>query len=378
MFQSSPRRRSAQTFNHLSGALGACVLGASLLTSGCATSKPAPTEAAAPSTPSPYGAEVTHGAGYTLLTFEDPARQRTLKTMLWYPSAPDVPMVENAASPIFVPFHAAKDAPVASSQARWPLVVLSHGNGGEAINMSWFGAHLAAHGFMVVSVNHPGNSYGDTSPEGYVRGWERPRDFTALLDGLLAHPSWGPRVDPERIGSAGHSMGGYTALALVGARLNLKFLADTCTSPATREHPGCEDLRDVDYSRIDFAEARASYKDSRVRAAFAMAPGMAGTYEARDVADITTPVALVLAKGDELMPHEENGVHLAKLLPAAKTVVLDDAAHFTFLPQCAELGFKVAPMLCRDAKPGTRAASQARTNAEAVTFFQRALDVPAR
>ncbi|NVI97948.1 hypothetical protein HV824_07415 [Myxococcus sp. AM009] len=32
--------------------------------------------------------------------------------------------------------------------------------------------------------------------------------------------------------------------------------------------------------------ARASYKDARVRAAFAMAPGMAGTYEARDVADI--------------------------------------------------------------------------------------------
>ncbi|WP_226994317.1 alpha/beta hydrolase family protein [Myxococcus hansupus] len=322
--------------------------------------------------------DATHSVGFTRLTFEDPARQRTLKTVLWYPSAQGTPMVEHVASPIFVPFHAAKDAPAASTQARWPLVVLSHGNGGEAINMSWFGAHLAAHGFMVVSVNHPGNSYGDTSPEGYVRGWERPRDFTALLDGLLAHPSWGPRVDVERIGSAGHSMGGYTALALVGARLNLKFLADVCTSPATRAHLGCEELRDVDYSRIDFAEARASYQDSRVRAAFAMAPGMAGTYEARDVADITAPVALVLAKGDELMPHEENGVHLAKLLPAAKTVVLEDAAHFTFLPQCAELGFKVAPMLCRDAKPGTRADSQTRTNAEAVAFFRRALDVQAR
>ncbi|GHG77336.1 alpha/beta fold hydrolase [Comamonas sp. JC664] len=373
MFRRSHLRRSPQTFNNLSGALGACVLGASLLTGGCATSKPAPTEAQASSAASPYGADATHAVGYTLLTFEDPARQRTLKTVLWYPTAPDVPMVENEASPIFARFHAVKDAPVASEKRQWPLVVLSHGNGGEAINMAWFGAHLAAHGFMVVSVNHPGNSYGDTSPEGYVRGWERPRDFTALLDGLLAHPSWGPRVDPERIGAAGHSMGGYTALALVGARLNLKTLADICTSPVTRDHPGCEELRDVDYSRIDFAEARASYKDSRVRAAFAMAPGMAGTYEARDVADITAPVALVLAKGDELMPHEENGVHLAKLLPAAKTVVLDDAAHFTFLPECAELGFKVAPMLCQDAKPGTRAASHARTNAEAVTFFRRTL-----
>ncbi|WP_426752322.1 alpha/beta hydrolase family protein [Myxococcus sp. Y35] len=314
--------------------------------------------------------------GFTSLTFEDPARHRTLKTVVWYPAPPGTQMRETPTAPIFIPFIAAKDAPVSDARARWPLVLLSHGNGGSAINLSWFGAHLAAHGFVVASVDHPGNTYGDTSPEGYVRGWERPRDFTALLDGLLAHPSWGARVDLGRIGAAGHSMGGYTALALVGARLNLSVIADHCTAPATREHPGCDELRDVDFRRIDFAEARASYKDSRVRAAFAMAPGMAGTYEARDVADITAPVTLVLAKGDELMPHQQHGLHLAKLLPAANTVVLDDAAHFTFLPECTELGFKVAPMLCRDATPGTRAASHARTNAEAVAFFRGALEAP--
>ncbi|WAM22912.1 alpha/beta hydrolase family protein [Myxococcus sp. NMCA1] len=338
---------------------------------GCASSRPVP-EAPSSNT-SRQGADAAFAVGFTTRTFEDAARQRSLKTVVWYPAPPGSPMVEHTASPIFVPFVAAKDAPVSDARERWPLVVLSHGNGGAAVNMSWFGAHLAAHGFIVVSVDHPGNTYGDTSPEGYVRGWERPQDFTALLDGLLKDAVWGPRVDAERVGAAGHSMGGYTALALAGARLNLSPIANLCTAPETREHPGCDELRDVDYSHIDLAVARASYKDSRVRAAISMAPGMAGTYEARDVADIDVPVMLVLAKGDELMPHAQHGLHLAKLQPGATTVVLDDAAHFTFLPECTELGFKVAAMLCRDATPGTRAASQARTRAEAVAFFQRVL-----
>lgn len=316
-----------------------------------------------------------YAVGFSSLTFTDAARNRTLKTVVWYPAPRGTPTEANTASPIFVPFAAAKDAPISDAQLRWPLVVLSHGSGGSAINLSWFGGNLAAHGFIVVSVDHPGNTYGDTSPDGYVRAWERPRDFTALLDGFLKDSVWGPRVDTQRIGAAGHSMGGYTALALAGARLNLAPLANLCTLPETRGHAGCDELRDVDYSRIDMEAARASYKDSRVRAALAMAPGMAGTYEARDVTDIDVPVTLVLAKGDELMPHAQNGLHLAKLLPEAKAVVLDDAAHFTFLPECTALGFKVAAMLCRDAAPGTRAVSQARTNAEAVAFFRRALDV---
>ncbi|CAM3283932.1 alpha/beta hydrolase family protein [Corallococcus soli] len=376
MFRRSLRDSSRSQAQRIPGAL---LVASALVMGGCATSKareaaPAPTSSGAPA--SPYGGDAAYAVGVTqALSFEDAARHRTLKPVLWYPAAPGTRMVEQDASAIFVPFLAAKDAPVSDARARWPVVLLSHGNGGSALNMAWFGAHLAAHGFIVVSVNHPGNTYGDTSPEGYVRGWERPKDFTVILDQLLKDPTWGPRVDAERIGASGHSMGGYTALALVGARLNLGVIAKACSAPETREHPGCEGLREVDYRRIDLTVARASYQDPRVHAAFAMAPGMAGTYEARDLEEVRAPVTLLLAKGDELMPHQEHGLRLAGLLPRAKAVVLDDAAHFTFLPECSPLGLKVTPELCRDAVAGTRAASQARTKAEAVAFFRSALDV---
>ncbi|RKH70691.1 alpha/beta fold hydrolase [Corallococcus interemptor] len=347
----------------------ALLISTALLTGGCASSRGAGQTAAA------SGVDAAYPVGLSSLTVEDAARHRSLKTVVWYPAAPGTRMETQPASPIFAPFLAAKDAPVSDARGRWPVVLLSHGSGGTAINMSWLGAHLAAHGFLVVSVNHPGNTYGNDSPEGYARGYERPRDFTAVLDHLLKDAKWGPRMDPERIGAAGHSMGGYTALALVGARMNLAWIAEGCTAPETRDHVGCEGLRDVDYSRIDMTVARASYQDPRVKAAFAMAPGMAGSYEPRDLADIQKPVELVLAKGDELMPHALMGMKLAGQLPAARTVVLDDAGHFSFLPECKPLGFEVAPPLCRDEVPGTRAATHARTQAEAVAFFRRTLDV---
>ncbi|CAM3283901.1 alpha/beta hydrolase family protein [Corallococcus soli] len=356
---------------------GGVLVAAALLTGGCACSKKA-TETPRTDVASLYGQDAAYAVGVTQsLSFEDVARRRTLKPLIWYPVAPGTPVDDRAPSDVFKPFYGAKDAPLSDAKARWPLVLLSHGSGGSGIDLSWFGAHLAAHGFIVLSLNHPGNSYKDTSPEGFARGWERPKDFTVILDQLLKDPKWGPRVDAERIGASGHSMGGYTAMALVGLRLNLEWIEERCTTPGTREEIGCEALRDVDYRRIDMKESRASYLDPRVKSAFAMAPGMAASFEAQDTADIQRPVALILAKGDELMPHEAHGMQLSRRLPPATTttVVLDDAGHFTFLPECYPKGFEVIAMLCKDPVAGTRAASQARTKAEGLAFFRRTLDV---
>lgn len=354
------------------------LVSASLLSGGCTCSKKAADSAPRTDHSALYGADAAHAVGFTQsLTFEDPVRRRTLKPLIWYPVAPGTPMDNRAPSEVFKPFFAAKDAPLSDARARWPLVLLSHGSGGSGIDLSWFGAHLAAHGFIVLSVNHPGNTFQDTSPLGFARAWERPKDFTVILDHLLKDPTWGPRVDAERIGASGHSMGGYTAMALVGLRLNLEWIEKRCTTPGTREEIGCESLRDVDYRRIDFKESRASYRDARVKAAFAMAPGMAASFEAQDTADIRQPVELILAKGDELMPHEQHGLQLSGLMPPATTttVVLEEAGHFTFLPECQPKGFEVVAMLCQDGVAGTRAASQTRTKAEGVAFFRRTLDV---
>ena len=53
-----------------------------------------------------------------------------------------------------------------------------------------------------------------------------------LIDKLLADPRFGPRIDATRIGAAGFSLGGYTVLALAGARLSRDQWERFCA-----EHP---------------------------------------------------------------------------------------------------------------------------------------------
>ena len=64
---------------------------------------------------------------------------------------------------------------------------------------------LAGAGFLAVAVDHHGNNFIDGySPEGFVRWWERARDFSFVLDELCA------REDIGAVGAAGFSLGGYT------------------------------------------------------------------------------------------------------------------------------------------------------------------------
>ena len=69
----------------------------------------------------------------------------------------------------------------------------------------------------------------DARADGSTNWQQRPRQMRAVLNRLLADPELGRRIDPARIGAVGHSAGGYTVLALIGARADLRLLAQHCT-----------------------------------------------------------------------------------------------------------------------------------------------------
>ncbi|MGA8620449.1 MAG: hypothetical protein WB660_18235 [Candidatus Sulfotelmatobacter sp.] len=82
---------------------------------------------------------------------------------------------------------AARDAKVAISPAKFPLILLSHGTGGSALMMAWLGTALAAHGYIAAAVNHPGNNALEPyTIQGFTLGWERAVDLSKVLDGMLA------------------------------------------------------------------------------------------------------------------------------------------------------------------------------------------------
>lgn len=59
---------------------------------------------------------------------------------------------------------------------------------------------------------------GDEAMGEYLSGRADEPLTKAVLDSVLSSEEFGPRLDPDNIGISGHSLGGFTALALAGGR----------------------------------------------------------------------------------------------------------------------------------------------------------------
>ncbi|MBE9135899.1 alpha/beta hydrolase [Nodosilinea sp. LEGE 07088] len=135
-----------------------------------------------------------------------------------------------------------------SEDTHGPLVVISHGFGADRRFFAYLAQHLASHGLTVVSVEHPGSNVAsllslpgdDLTTIAAAQSrilpatefLDRPRDITYVLDRLErlnAHSySLRDRLNTDQVTFIGHSLGGYTGLALAGAALDLRSLESYC------------------------------------------------------------------------------------------------------------------------------------------------------
>ena len=248
--------------------------------------------------------------------------------LMWSCSAPDnntgtvEDLSRDRAIPyqIWLPDDAARGGKV-------PLVVVSHGSGGEYANHTWLVNSLVANGFAVAGLNHPANTTRDNTDAGVVSVWQRPHDITVLLDHLLSESRWADVIDAQRIGAAGFSSGGYTVIALVGAIYEAELMTAYCTSEARGKD--CELA--TDYSSVDFRDASASYEDERIKAVFAMAPAVGPAITQVSLSTVETPVFVTAAQDDELVSPEYGAIRYAKHIPSAELYLLPSGGHFIFL-----------------------------------------------
>jgi predicted dienelactone hydrolase len=172
-----------------------------------------------------------YAAGLTTVEMVDPARaDRTLTVDIWYPAdkLSDAPTA--ALDLVFtqLPLPGVLASPEAA-RGSFPLVVFSHGNGGVRFQ-SWFLIQaLASHGFVVAAPDHAGNTALDTiagtSDPIALAAANRPRDVSFVIDQMLARDrdpadALHGRIDERHIAVAGHSFGGFTALATAGGFLD--------------------------------------------------------------------------------------------------------------------------------------------------------------
>jgi predicted dienelactone hydrolase len=313
------------------------------------------------------------------------SRTQALRAMIWYPAAAEAREEAQWIGPPILPFYsagsAARDAPFAAG-ARRPLILLSHGFGGSASDLAWLGTALAARGFIAAAVNHPGNNASEAyTVEGYSLMWLRAVDLSAVIHALLDDKTLGNQIDRARIGAAGHSLGGYTVIAVAGGITDPARLPAFCRSSAADAlcvpAPDVSDLRQKSVGRLasdpDFRQRHSaagnSYRDARVRAVFAMAPGPGPAFTPDSLGKISIPVAIVSGSADEITPPASGAEALAKAIPHAALRLFPRAGHFVFFDTCTRVGRLFLRAVCVDPDGTNRDAVHAETIRLALDFF---------
>ena len=312
---------------------------------------------------------------------------RPLATTVWYPASSENPEQAWSAG-VFRFGYSALNAPFVDTTPR-PLIVLSHGTGGSAAQLSWLAEHLVNGGYIVAAVNHHGNTAVEDSqrPAAFVLPSERSRDLSVLIDKLLDHAEIGPRIDRNRIGAAGFSLGGYSVLGLAGIQLpSFDVWEQRCSSrpdlSACQLPPEAEfGLEDIDRMKsfdpiFQSAVERGSepVQDRRIGAVYAIAPALISLIEEADVSlDVLADVKVILAEQDEQITYSETSHVLDQVIPQAEARVIERATHYMFLAPCSMRGKLFLRSLCSDPVGINRRDLHAKVGKGAVKFFDSTL-----
>jgi predicted dienelactone hydrolase len=216
------------------------------------------------------------------------------------------------------------------------LILLSHGVGGSELAHSALAQTLARNGYLVAAMRHPGDNWQDQSllqksPDRYFD--ERPRQASRVIDSILADPTWKNRIASDgrgpQVGALGHSAGGYTVLALAGAKPDLALLRKHCRAEAAEDPIFCGMAHLEDAPPLSAASTR-SLKDERIRAVVAMAP--AGALLTADSLAKVEPATMVYeAELDRFLVPRFHAEWVASKLPVPNLHRVPNAWHFAFM-----------------------------------------------
>ncbi len=180
--------------------------------------------------------------------------------------------------------------------------------------MSWLSEPLADAGFYALAVDHHGNNFVDGYlPEGFAFVWERVRDLRFALDWFAGREPLGP------VGAAGFSLGGYTAAALLGARLDRQLVAAILLGqldlPPLPEYPNLQTdlVARVSPDRLGEAieDSYGDFRDDRVEAAFLVSPAIGPLLTEQSLAAIDRPLAVRWGDADDIAPPAQNALRYA-------------------------------------------------------------------
>jgi predicted dienelactone hydrolase len=316
--------------------------------------------------------------GQRTLRFLDVSRERPLVTEVWYPTSDRPTAGDQQAPSPFVRSPTVRDGKLPAG--KHAAILMSHGTGGSRMTMEWLAFALAEAGYVVIAVDHWGNTYDTAQVEYFVRAWERPQDLTYVLNELLRDPTYSAIIDPDRIGAAGFSLGGYTVLALAGAAMDIDALYRfTETEDGKREAnvpelPGLAEYMQQPSNRERLSalfKKAPPLRDTRVKAVVALTPAIGQAFaDAKQCADVTAPTLIIAGQADAAAPVPTNARHYHELIPQSRLVILPgEVGHYVFLNEALEGLREQLPALFKDPPSVSRAEIHRTVSALTLKFF---------
>ncbi|MDJ0702867.1 MAG: alpha/beta fold hydrolase [Leptolyngbyaceae cyanobacterium MO_188.B28] len=206
-------------------------------------------------------------------------------------------------------------SPPSPSSTPIPVLAISHGLGANRTSFAELAQHLASHGFAVAVLDHPGSS--SQQLENLLKGTvsevfeprefiDRPKDVSFLLDELQrrnqTNASPHAHLNLEQVGVIGHSLGGYTALALAGAELDFGRLRADCTFDRGGLHLANLSLLLQCVALNGENEPHPPLWDQRVQAVFTMNSISGSVFGPSGLRQVQVPVMLVAGSDDSIAP----------------------------------------------------------------------------
>lgn len=201
---------------------------------------------------------------------------------------------------------------------KYPLVLISHGNGGTHILYRTISTYLAKNGYVVAMLEHYGNNRNNNTLGFTEKNLQyRPRHIKLTINELIADEFFGGSIIQDQISMIGHSFGGYTALAIAGGI------------------PWSQDGHTIEVER-----------DGRIKALVLMAPAAMFFMPQNSLRNVKVPILLVVGEKDHITPKQwTEDVILNGVPDKSKVQVkrIENAGHYSFLspfpPELSNPGF---------------------------------------
>ncbi len=227
-----------------------------------------------------------------------------------------------------------------------PLIIISHGLASNRITFEYLGKHFASYGFAVAIPEHIATNFEQF--ERFLSGQAKlpqgdnlilqPLDIKYLLD-WLHYESESNRIlknkiDLQQVGLVGHSLGGYTALALAGGQINWGEIKQQCLdNEANNIGLNLSILIQCSFQELPIKDYQLI--EPRIKSAIAISPFASIIFGQEGIEPISIPTMIISGTKDPITPAVPEQIYPFTWLetPDKYLLLVDPANHFSFLEE---------------------------------------------